>query len=261
MSAGGLTLAERPFDALDSLILTQLVYMPMEGLMDRGERPTVAQAWAYIREHVDYERLDVFQKKRYRLFECCAGLSRYRDLVMHDYVNIIDGVMEMQFCACTWDLSAGERYIAFRGTDLTIAGWKEDLNMSFMTVPSQKEAVAYTERTARRGMALRLGGHSKGGNLAVYAGARAASSVQERILRVYSFDGPGVDEETLGCEGYERISARIESYIPQSSVVGMLLHYHPRYTVVRSTSIGILQHDAMTWQVETAPSCVRTIWT
>lgn len=250
LSAGGYTLAQRPFDALDSLVLTQLVYMPMEGLMDRGQRPTVAQAWAYIREHVDYERLDTFQKKRYRLFECCAGLKRYRDLPMHDYVNIIDGAMEMQFCACTWDLSRGECYIAFRGTDLTIAGWKEDLNMSFMTVPSQKEAVAYTERMARRGMALRLGGHSKGGNLAVYAGARVAPSVQERILRVYSFDGPGVDEETLGCQGYERISARIESYIPQSSVVGMLLHYHPRYTVVRSTSIGILQHDAMTWQVE-----------
>ena len=250
LATGGFTLAQRPFDALDSLVLTQLVYMPMEGLMDRGQRPTTAQAWAYIREHVDYERLDTFQKKRYRLFECCAGLKRYRDLPMHDYVNIIDGTLEMQFCACTWDLSAGESYIAFRGTDLTIAGWKEDLNMSFMTVPSQKEAVAYTERTARRGMALRLGGHSKGGNLAVYAGARVAPSVQERILRVYSFDGPGVDEETLGCEGYERISARIESYIPQSSVVGMLLHYHPRYTVVRSTSLGILQHDAMTWQVE-----------
>ena len=250
LTAGGVTLAQRPFDALDSLVLTQLVYMPMEGLMDRGQRPTVAQAWAYIREHVDYERLDVFQKKRYRLFECCAVLERYRDLPMHDYVNIIDSAMEMQFCACTWDLSAGERYIAFRGTDLTIAGWKEDLNMSFMTVPSQREAAAYTERMARQGAALRLGGHSKGGNLAVYAGARVVPAVQERILRVYSFDGPGMDEETLGSQGYERISARIESYIPQSSVVGMLLHYHPRYTVVRSTSLGILQHDAMTWQVE-----------
>ena len=91
LATGGYTLAQRPFDALDSLVLTQLVYMPMEGLMDRGQRPTVAQAWAYIREHVDYERLDTFQKKRYRLFECCAGLKRYRDLPMHDYVNIIDG--------------------------------------------------------------------------------------------------------------------------------------------------------------------------
>lgn len=241
LATGGYTLAQRPFDALDSLVLTQLVYMPMEGLMDRGQRPTAAQAWAYIREHVDYERLDTFQKKRYRLFECCAGLKRYRDLPMHDYVNIIDGAMEMQFCACTWDLSRGECYIAFRGTDLTIAGWKEDLNMSFMTVPSQKEAVAYTERMARRGVALRLGGHSKGGNLAVYAGARVAPSVQERILRVYSFDGPGVDEETLGCQGYERISARIESYIPQSSVVGMLLHLS---SPVHGSAIHIPWHSA-----------------
>lgn len=250
LAVGGFTLAERPFDALDSLVLTQLVYMPMEGLMDRGDRPTLAQAWAHIQTHVDYERLDTFQKKRYRLFECCAGLKRYRNWLMHDYVNIIDGALEMQFCACTWDLSTGESYIAFRGTDLTIAGWKEDLNMSFMTIPSQKEAAAYTERMARQGTALRLGGHSKGGNLAVYAGARVAPCVQERILRVYSFDGPGLDEETLGSQGYDRISARIESYIPQSSVVGMLLNYHPRYTVVRSTSLGILQHDAMSWQVE-----------
>ena len=122
--------------------------------------------------------------------------------------------------------------------------------MSFMTVPSQKEAVDYVERQGRQGAALRLGGHSKGGNLAVYAGACVDPAVQERILRVYSFDGPGMDEETLGSPGYDRISARIESYIPQSSVVGMLLHYHPVYTVVRSASVGILQHDAMTWQVK-----------
>lgn len=250
LAVGALGLEKRPFDALDSLVLTQLVYMPMEGLMDRGERPTVAQAWAFIREHVDFERLDVFQKKRYRLFECCAGLPRYRGWPMRDYVNAIDPAREMQFCACAFDLPGGERYIAFRGTDLTIAGWKEDLNMSFMTVPSQKEAVDYVERQGRQGAALRLGGHSKGGNLAVYAGACVDPAVQERILRVYSFDGPGMDEETLRSPGYDRISARIESYIPQSSVVGMLLHYHPVYTVVRSASVGILQHDAMTWQVE-----------
>ena len=249
-AVGAQTLAERPFDALDSLVLTQLVYMPMEGLTDRGGLPTTAQAWAWVRERVDFERLDIFQKKRYRLFECCAGLPRYRDWPLHDYVNIIDARREMQFCACTWDLPGGESYIAFRGTDLTIAGWKEDLNMSFMTVPSQKEAASYAGRIARRGAALRLGGHSKGGNLAVYAGACADVSVQERILRVYSFDGPGVDAGTLNSQGYDRISGRIESYIPQSSVVGMLLHYHPVYTVVRSATAGILQHDAMTWQVK-----------
>lgn len=218
---GGLPLGEKPFDALDGLILTQLVYMPMEGLMDdEAARPTVAQAWAFLKEHVDYEALDVFQQKRYRLFESCAGLERYAGWRMRDYVNEIDAQKEMQFCACTWELPDGRRYVAFRGTDLTIAGWKEDLNMSFMTVPSQQKAAAYVERAARKAGALMLGGHSKGGNLAVYAGACAAETAQRRIDRVYSFDGPGVDESTLHSEGYGRISPRIESYIPQSSVVG-----------------------------------------
>lgn len=250
MAAGAQTLLERPFDALDGLILTQLVYMPMEGFMDGDERPTVAQAWAFLRDHVDVETLDQFQQKRYRLFEVCSRLTRYRDWTMRDYVNLIDTQREMQFCACTWELPDGMSFVAFRGTDLTIAGWKEDLNMSFMTVPSQVEAAAYVERAAARGAQLCVAGHSKGGNLAVYAGSRAAEDTQARIQRVYSFDGPGLDEETLKSEGYRRVSGRIESYIPQSSVVGMLLHYHPVYTVVKSTALGILQHDAMTWQVE-----------
>ncbi len=247
---GTQTLIERPFDALDSLILTQLVYMPMEGLMDENERPSIARAWAFLRDHVDIQSLDQFQQKRYRLFEVCSSLPRYRDWTMRDYVNLIDIKREMQFCACTWELEDGARLIAFRGTDLTIAGWKEDLNMSFMTVPSQEEAAAYVERAAQEGDRLYVAGHSKGGNLAVYAGSCVSEAARARIRTVYSFDGPGLDEETLGSEGYRRVSERIESYIPQSSVVGMLLHYHPIYTVVRSTALGILQHDAMTWQVE-----------
>ena len=223
LAVGEQRLAQRPFDALDGLILTQLVYMPMEGRLDKGESCTVREAWDFLRENVDYEKLDQFQKKRYKLTEVCAGLPRYADWVMRDYENLIDDEREMQFCACTYQTEAGLRYIPFRGTDLTVAGWKEDLNMSFMTVPSQQEAADYVARAAKgNGDVLMLGGHSKGGNLAVYAGAHAEPSTRERI----------------------------ESYIPQSSVVGMLLHYHPVYTVVKADSVGILQHDAMTWQVE-----------
>lgn len=250
IAVGAQSLNERPFDALDSLILTQLVYMPMEGKLDNGERCTVSEAWAFLKDNCDYNALDQFQQKRYRLTEVCAGLARYRGWSMHDYINHIDMEREVQFCACTYDLPDGTSYISFRGTDLSIAGWKEDLNMSFMTVPAQLEAVAYVESAAQSlNGELLLGGHSKGGNLAVYAGARVNDFSQGRIRRVYSFDGPGLDEQTLADEGYLRISERIESYIPQSSVVGMLLHYHPVYTVVKANSIGILQHDAMTWQV------------
>lgn len=251
LSIGTLGLDERPFDAQDALILSQLVYLPLTGLMGGGGSCHLREAWAYLRTQVDYDGLDIFQKKRYRLFETCAQLPRYAAWRLSAYEDVVDEKREMQFCACTYELPGGLRCIAFRGTDLHIVGWKEDLNMAFMTVPSQQEAVEYVRRAAQRnGDQLIFCGHSKGGNLSVYAGACADPSTRERIRRIYSFDGPGVDEETLHSCGYALVSGRIESYLPQSSVVGMLLHYHPVYTVVRALTVGILQHDVMTWQVK-----------
>lgn len=251
LEIGGLGLRDRPFDALDALTLTQLVYLPMEGLLDRGGSCTLAEAWAFVERTVAYDSQDPFQKKRWKLFRACAGLARYRHWELTDYVSIIDEGREMQFCACTYRLPDGLSVIAYRGTDLTVVGWKEDFNMSYMTVPSQHEAAEYAFSIARRtGDALILCGHSKGGNLAVYAAATTDASTRERIRRVYTFDGPGVDEETLSSHGYALVHERIESFIPQSSVVGMLLNYHPVYTVVESFTLGILQHDVMTWKVE-----------
>ena len=250
VAVGMQTLQLRPFDEIDSLILTQIVYMPLEGLLGKGERATLAQAGEFLRGEYPDGFSDPFQQKRFELTLVCAENPRYQAWELHDYYNKIDPEREMQFCVCSFDLPLGQTYVAFRGTDWSLTGWKEDLNMSFMTVPSQQEAVEYMERIATgSGNAFMLGGHSKGGNLAVFAGARVSGSVQERIRRVYCFDGPGVDEETLNSLEYELISERIASYLPQSSIVGMLLHYHPVYTVVRSKSYGILQHDAMKWQI------------
>lgn len=250
MQVGTLDLSERAFDALDALVLTQLVYLPMEGHLPHGAVSTIEQGWNDLRDHVDPSSFDRFQKKRWKLFEVCAGLERYRHWEMCDYVNEIDVEREMQFCACTYRLPGGLSVIAYRGTDLTVVGWKEDLNMSFMTVPSQYEAAEYIRRAASRtGDALLLCGHSKGGNLSVYAAATTDPSTRERIRRVYTFDGPGVDDGTIFSRGYELVSARIESYLPESAVVGMLLSYHPVYTVVEAATLGILQHDVMTWQV------------
>ena len=244
-------LSVRPFDEMDALILTQIVYMPMEGRLDRGETAPLAELWGFLQSKYPEGFSDVFQQKRYELLETCASVPRYQGWQLYRYTNIIDHELEMQFCACSFDLPGGQTFIAFRGTDWTLTGWKEDFNMSFMTVPSQREAVEYAERVAaENGNALMLGGHSKGGNLSVYAGARVGGPTRERIRRVYSFDGPGVDKETMDSGEYALLSERIESYLPQSSIVGMLLYYHPVYTVVKSDSYGILQHDAMTWQVE-----------
>lgn len=117
-------------------------------------------------------------------------------------------------------------------------------------VPAQSAALQYLqEAAAALSGPLLLGGHSKGGNLAIYAAAHADPAVQERIRAVYSFDGPGLDDATVASQGYARIAARIRSFVPQSSVVGMLLAYHPEYTVVKSDALGLMQHDAFTWQL------------
>lgn len=245
---GRVPFAQRPFDALDSLALTQIVYMPMEGLPG-DTTATVASLWARLTQDYPNAFADPFQRKRYYFTGACAQAERYAGLAISAYVNHVDPAQETQFCTATFRLPDGARYVALRGTDLTLAGWKEDLNMSFKPVPAQGEAVAYLNAAAAFGGPLMAGGHSKGGHLALFAAAHAAPETQARLARVYSFDGPGVDQATLTGEGYARVGALMESYIPQSSVVGMLLCYHPVFTVVRSNAIGLLQHDALSWQV------------
>jgi len=181
---GHLPFSERPFGPPDSLALTQLVYMPMEELPMPDGSATVAQLWAYLKKAFSDGLDDFFQNRRYDFTEACAESIRFYDLPVLRYVNHIDPAQETQFCACTFALPDGGRYVAFRGTDLTVAGWKEDLNMSFQPVPAQREAVAYVEAAAEDfDGPLMLGGHSKGGHLALYAAAHVSEAVQRRIVR------------------------------------------------------------------------------
>ena len=172
-------------------------------------------------------------------------------MIVKDYVNDFCEIREMQFAAVTIKLKGNLSYVSFRGTDNTLVGWKEDFNMSFTCpVPSQLKAVDYVNRIARkvRGKII-LGGHSKGGNLAVYSAAFCKKRIQKRILSVYSFDGPGFNQETLNKPEYERISLRTTTYVPQSSVIGMLLGHEEKYIIIQSDEKGLAQHDVYTWQL------------
>ncbi len=248
----GETFTTRPFDTLDSLVLTQLSYMPMEGLSEASDKPTVRTLGELYLSQINKHPLSSsYQRNCNELALLCATSTRYAALPIQNFVNHIDPDQETQFCACTFVLPGGEHYIAFRGTDVSIAGWKEDFNMSFMTVPAQQQAARYVEETADAcSEPIYLGGHSKGGNLALYAACHVTPDVQPRIAKVYSFDGPGLDKQSLDSPAYQAVRERIQSWIPQSSVVGMLLCYHPDYKVVRSKAIGLMQHDVFTWQIE-----------
>ena len=170
---------------------------------------------------------------------------------MHHFIALTNEDISMQFSAMCIDLPDGTMAIAFRGTDNTLIGWREDFNMSFQTrVPGQQAAAYYLAKAAGLSDApIRLMGHSKGGNLAVYAAAYAGEKVAERIESIWSYDGPGMNLELSRGEGYGRIRKKIHSYIPQTSIIGLLMEYYRPYTVIRSVAKGLEQHDPMTWQV------------
>ena len=243
---GDLPLYCSPWTPVDSLIMANIVYNDLGseaessmGIMLRDIQPST-------------EPDTVFARQWRSLLDAAANTVRYGSIRLHDFVNVVDDQREMQFSAVTANLPDGRTCICFRGTDTSIVGWKEDFTMAFETpVPAQMEALTYLERIALRTVGdLIITGHSKGGNLAIYASAHASSQAQSRICSVYSFDGPGLDEDTMSSEGYRRISRLVHSVIPQSSVVGLLLTYHPDYTVVASNATGFWQHDAFTWQLD-----------
>ena len=198
------------------------------------------------------------------LLDRAAETARYGCLTVRRQADVLDGEKNMQFAAVTIDLPDGRRVVNFRGTDHSIVGWREDFTLGFDTpVPAQTAAVEYLEREAARpGGGIIVTGHSKGGNLACYAAVRARPSARDLVEWVYNFDGPGLDEETVSLEAWRDMAPRIKSFVPQGSVVGLLLSYNPEYTIVHSTGIGIMQHDSFTWQIrgarfETAPSLDR----
>ena len=174
---------------------------------------------------------------------------RYEHLTLCGFESTLNKETEEQFAALTIRLPLGV-CVAYRGTDGTLVGWKEDFNMAFSdVVPAQLHAVDYLTRAATLPGTLRLCGHSKGGNLAVYAAACCPESIQGRIVAVRNFDGPGFQAEIAARPAFQRIVGRTRTFLPRSSVVGMLLEHEEPYTVVESQGNGIYQHNLYLWEV------------
>ena len=181
-----------------------------------------------------------------------ARSLRFSETRMIAYVNRISDTDQKQFSALTFLIGEDICFVAFRGTDDTIVGWKESLNMSFMCpIPAQTEAVEYIERIADAfpKRKIYVGGHSKGGNLAVYAAVSCREDVNRLIVEVYNNDGPGFNREFIESEQYTLTRDRIRTLVPQTSIVGMLLEHEENYDVVQSSMTGLLQHNAFSWDV------------
>ncbi len=245
---------DKKFSSVDSLVLSQIAYMRFDGVV-----PDLSKSVSFIPvgEVAAMGSLDtLFQgvrsnRNNQQLFEAFVKSPRFCDTELAFYRNQLDDETEKQFSAITFFLVDGSTYIAFRGTDSTITGWKEDFNMAFTSpIPSQKEGVDYLDAVAdRTSGTLRVGGHSKGGNIAVYSAINCAPLAQKRIEQIYSHDGPGFRDEILRSAGYLMIKDRINKTLPQSSIIGMLLHNQEQYSVVKSNRIWVMQHDPFSWLI------------
>ncbi len=255
---GDLSFEVSPFNEVDNMILSKLSYLNFRGIIETDQcygipLYQVAKAYFSYGENGNIQPGDIMKEELLELFRLMAKSRRFSELILSNYVNVIDLEKEMQFAALTIHLGNYCSYVAYRGTDDTLVGWKEDFNMSIMeVVPSQEEALAYYLRILRIFDHHRfiLGGHSKGGNLAVYAAVHAPQEEQVRITAVYNNDGPGFHQSMLHRQEYQRIADRIITLIPQSSIIGMLLEHEENYTIVKSSQKGFLQHYGYNWEVE-----------
>lgn len=244
--------SDTPLNDVDSLVLSEFSYIKLKKVFDAIDDPVTIKDLYKAELFEDMFKEVVTTEKNKELLSALACSRRFRDIQILSYVEETSEFMQKQFCAITFLLKNDLIYIAFRGTDASLVGWKEDFNMAFMCpVPSQSEALSYVERVASKWKGdIIVGGHSKGGNLAMYSVMMANENVQNRVLAVYSHDGPGFNCDNMLDEGYERIKSKIKKTIPQSSLVGMLLGNNEQYRVVKSSTVGIMQHDPFTWIVD-----------
>ena len=252
---GDLSFRADPFNEVDNLLCAMLgtpdfsMIIPENGqaLPLRNVIDTYTELWG---ERGD--RLGLLTSLHILpLLRRCAESLRYSQVKLSHFVNIVDDVRAEQFSAVCVHLPDGSCYIAYRGTDDSIMGWKEDFLLSVLDwVPAQKDALEYLKAVAADlDGELILGGHSKGGNLAVYAAVNAPEDIQRRIRAVYNNDGPGFRLSIRESEGYKRIEDRVFSILPQHSMVGILLERCGHPIIVKSSRPAPDSHDGYYWEL------------
>lgn len=253
---GMLPFSLSPFCEVDNLILSICAYLPFERILSDPsgtEQLSFSKAVKQLPRYDNGEKLGLLLAEQIPLLaRKTAASPRFAPLRVGCCESILDEETEMQFAALTYFLPDGTLFLAFRGTDDTLVGWKECFHMSFSSsVPAQKQAEQYLARVAERYPGkLRLGGHSKGGNLAVWAAIHASPPVRNRILHVYSNDGPGFSRDLTRSTAYRALDGKISTFIPQASIVGILLHQdHHYYTIKSHETNAIGQHDPFSWEV------------
>jgi len=253
---GDLLMTQDGFNEVDNLLLCIVSYIDFRRItqlysFDVTQAMSIGDVCGLLTEKDEQRGLS--PEDYIPVMRAMAATPRFRDVKMFAFEDSYDEEKVMQFSAVSFLLPDESVFVAYRGTDTTLVGWIEDFNMSFMTaIPAQLRATEYAVEvaghTGRR--ALRLGGHSKGGNLAAWAAIHLPQKLQEkRLVAAYNNDGPGFDQSVLDSDGYRRVAHKIFTYIPESSLVGMLLEHAEDYVIVDSTNRSLMQHEPLSWNV------------
>ena len=252
---GDKSFQELPFNEVDALILCQFSYLKFDGLVPSVDASEPGIVLRELAGRPDKETLfsdERYEKVNRELFEGMAESVRFGGMKLNYYINLIEKSWETQFSAVTLFLENELPFLAFRGTDENLVSWKEDCNMAFLQpIPAQHCAKKYVSAVTRCFPgAFVMGGHSKGGNLAIFAGMNGTKTLQRRIKRIYNMDGPGFRPEVREKSAYDGIEDRIVKLLPRSSFVGMLFERDASYRVVESKNLGLFQHDPYSWIVK-----------
>ena len=256
---GHVSFEERAFSEIDALVLTELEYLPLEKVVPSDENGenfvTVKEIAEYMQEHKQElfdENPMMITQERHELSQVIVDAPRFQSLKFFGVVSEWDKDTTKQFAAVTVEVEPSVRLVVFRGTDETLIGWKEDFLMTYSPlVAAQTDAKEYLAKQASLwGGDLMVSGHSKGGNLAIYAAATQVEDVQLRIVDIFCFDSPGLYRSVLETKGYQNIVPLAMRYIPQDSLVGLMLESEVPYVIVKSNATGAMQHSAMTWEIE-----------
>jgi len=255
---GDLSFTQSGVNEVDNILFVFLSFLDFKGIVPSDPmegsitlRDAVELCFDRTADAPPYYGAIMPNKDIHQMARLMARSTRFGNVRVTGYINEINQETEAQFATYTAILDDGSVFVSFKGTDDTIVGWKEDLNMSVTDeIPGQRHAREYLAYVASMfDGKIRVGGHSKGGNLAVYAAAKSEPDVQKRIVRVYNNDGPGFSEKFLGSEGYQTIKPKVLKLIPQESVVGLLLTNDEHFSVVQSAKSGVLQHNSFLWEV------------
>ena len=238
-----------PLNELDILALTELTYLSFDNLLDESDNRLLDVA-----TRVPRDSNMLTNKERLQLLDQLSTHKRFKNSKLSNFVNDIDVELQKQFAAMTYRLNLDTYLIVFRGTDDSIIGWKEDFHMTYMNeIPAQKHALTYLEDFFKQHpkQKVLIAGHSKGGNLAVFAASQIQPELQEKISAIYTYDAPGLQAHLTETTGYQDVIPKIGRYVPQGSVIGMMLEVPDTPIVVRSLALGgIAQHNTFSWLTE-----------